>query len=244
MLKQHGQIFPRPSIILIMKQLQSTAFHLVSWMFFFSFFRLTGTWVLVKGREIWENPTGEMISLRSKYLRCPKQLSSEQWVIVPYPKLHLNMMMNWLQKQDEEECEKICITKNHKSSLVQWAPYHSAVGLSEQLQGKTWEGKGSLSLGLQYTQTRKASPKFFLRHHSLSHFENICWKLTMCKVLLRWKGKGRASVKMKIRYQFYCLLGLFRTRTWLATIAPSLAPNKSIPNLRKLMHFWAPLSLK
>ena len=59
---------------------------------------------------------------------------------------------------DGKEYEKICITKRHKSSLVQWGPHPSACGLVRGAAGREREmrekeRKGSSRFGLE------ASPK-------------------------------------------------------------------------------------
>lgn len=76
-------------------------------------------------------------------------------------------MMNWLQKEDGVECERVCITKNHKSSLVQWAPIIQPVGLlSEELQGEREEGQGLPTAGRQHPPNQEGHlppTKSFLR---------------------------------------------------------------------------------
>lgn len=116
-------------------------------------------------------------------------------------------MMHWLQKQDGEECERVCITKNHKSSLVQGAPYHSAMGLSEKLQGERWEEEALPAVGLQHppNQGRHLPPtKSFLRCHSRIYLGNT-YQTSASYVqgtildLLGWGGEGRGK-----KYQDEC----------------------------------------
>lgn len=80
------------------------------------------------------------------------------------------------KKRSGEECERAWMTKNRKSSLVRWAPYHAAFGLVREAVGRRMREKGVFQLrGCSSPRPGKPlSPsESFLRYHSLIHLGNV-----------------------------------------------------------------------
>lgn len=128
--------------------------------------------------------------------------------------------MNW-QKEDGEECERVCITKNHKSSLVQWAPITQPGSLSDELQAKKWEGIGSSSCrvtaslrpGKPFT-SNQILPEVSLTHSFRKNLSSECLLCAKHDSRCYWGREWGSSTKMnKIQYLPYYGLDMFMTET-------------------------------